>query len=242
MEDNEKTYTQEEVEKMINDLKEENEKNYDKKFNKAWAKEKSKIERENAKKDEFIKLVMEQTKAENFDELLSKSYEQYGVDRPVDTISDEEWSYLGTRDAKNFMEVNDYNEIAEETERLSHISDRTPRQQAMFMELANNLKGMKTELKRKNEIKEAGLDESILDDKFKEFLGKFNESVNTADAYAMYQKMNPKKEPFNTGSLKDTKATNEEAYFTKDEFMALTDEDLKNPVIYKKAMESKNFF
>lgn len=245
MEDNETkneektTYTLEEVEAIKKQMQDDFTNTFDDKFKKSWAKEKSKIERENAKKDELINLIKSQTGADSMEELLDLSYEQYEVERPTSTKDDE---ILGKHDAKELLELDDYEEIENEANRLSQIN-RNARENAEFMELASYLQGKKTELKRKNEIKEAGLDENILNDpKFNDFLSKFNEGVKISDAYDLFQKINPKQEPFNTGSLQDKKTTNEEAYFTKDEFMALTDEDLKNPIIYKKAMESKNFF
>ena len=235
----EKTYSQEEVDKIKEEMKAEFEGSFDKKFSKKLGKELAKMERDNAKKDELINLIKEQTGAGTMDELLDLSYKQYEVERPTSTKDDE---ILGKHDAQELLELDDYDEIEAEANRLAR-SNRSVREDAMFRELGTYLTNKKTELKRKNEILQAGLDESIMQDKgFTDFLGKFNEGTSISEAYDLYQKVNPKKEPFNTGSLKDDKATNETPYFSKDEFMALTDEDLKNPQIFKKAMESKNFF
>ena len=245
MEDNETkneektTYTLEEVEAMKKQMQDEFTQTFDDKFNKSWAKEMSKIERDNAKKDELINLIKEQTGAGTMDELLDLSYKQYEVERPISKKDDE---ILGKHDAQELLELDSYEEIEAEANRLAR-SNRSVREDAMFRELGTYLTNKKTELKRKNEILQAGLDESILQDKgFTDFLGKFNEGTSISEAYDLYKKVNPKDEPFNTGSLKDNKAVNETPYFSRDEFMALTEEDLKNPQIFKKAMESKNFF
>ena len=241
MEDNEEktSYTLEEVEAIKSQMKEENEKAFDNKFNKAWAKEMSKLERQNSKKDELINLIMEHTGTKNMDELLAKSYKQYDVERPV--VSEEDDKVLGKYDAKKLMDLDDLDEVQAEVERLADL-ERNVREDTAYTELENYLNLKKTEQKRLNEIKEAGLDESLLtDEKFNEFAKKFNNSISMKEVYEMYSKVNPKKQPFNTGSVKDSKAESDEL-FTEDEFMALTAKDLENPRIYEKAMKSRLYF
>lgn len=238
-ENNEKTYTQAEVEELKTQMKEDYEKSFDEKFNKRWGREMSKMERSNAKTKELVELIKKQTGKNSIDELLDFSYQQYGVEKPMTSDKDEE--ILGKYDAKEILDSNDYEYILDETNRLAD-KNRTAREQAMFMELGGYLTKHNKEEKRKNEIKEAGIEKEVLDDEgFKEFWGKFNDDTPIVDVYNLYKATHPKEKPYSTGSLKDVKAKSSEL-FTIEEFMALTEEDLKNPRILEKAMKSKKQF
>lgn len=243
MEDNENnveksTYTPEEVEEIKAQIKKENEEAFDKKFNTRWGKAMNKFEKEHEKDNELINLLKQQTGKQSIDDLLNFSYETYGVERPV---NDKDSQVLGEYDAQELINLNDLSEIESEVERLSNMK-RTVREEATFNKIESYLNERKKEEKIKNEIKEAGLEENILEeDSFKNFMGKFREDIPIKDIYNDYLKLNPKEKPYSTGSLKDVKAKSSEL-FTKEEFMALTSEDLKNPVIFEKAMKSKKYF
>lgn len=240
-EQEQKTFTLEEVEEMKSQLKQEYETSFDDKFNKRWGHEMSKRDRNNAEKDELINLLKSQTGKNNIEDLLNLSYEQYGVERPkVSNSKDDE--ILGKYDAKEILDL-DYEAIEEEANRLAGITNRTAREQATFMELGNYLTSKKLEAKRKEEIKEAGIDEDLLNNQdFKDFTSKFNENTSLKDIYDIYSKTQnstKKTKPFSAGSLKDKKIKEDSDYFTEEEFKALTAEDLKNPKIYEKAMKSR---
>lgn len=53
---------------------------------------------------------------------------------------------------------------------------------------------------------------------------------------------NTKSKPFSAGSVTGKKVKEDSEYFTQEEFMSLTEEDLKNPKIYEKAMKSRYHF
>lgn len=238
-----KTYSEEEVEAIKAQLKDEYEASFDEKFNRRWGSEKRKIARDNAQKDQLINLLKEQTGKENMADLLDYSFAQYGMERPsISNSKDEE--ILGKYDAKEILELDDET-ITQEANRLAGIENRTAREQATFMELGSYLTAKKQEQKLKNEIKEAGIDEQFLEDSsFKEFMGKFNEETPLKEIVDMYNLKNGeiKKKPFSPGSLKDKKIKEDTEFFTEEEFNSLTREDLKNPMIYRKAMKSKDRF
>lgn len=236
-----KTFTLEEVETMKTQLKDEYEASFDDKFNKRWGKEQRKLARENSEKEELINLLQEQTNTNSVKDLLNLSYKQYGVERPNNRNSEDEIK-LGKLDAQEILEL-DEEAIKEEAERLAGIK-RTAREEATFMELGKHLTTKKQEQKRKEEIKEAGIDEKILDNQdFKDFASKFNDNTSVKDIYEIYSKTTQseeKKKPFSAGSLRNNqKINNDNEFYTEDEFMALTDEQLKNPKIYEKAMKSR---
>lgn len=238
-----KTFTLEEVEKMKSDMKQQYESSFDEKFNKRWSHAMRTRNQEDAEKDELINLLKEQTGKDTLEDLLNLSYEQYGVERPkVSNSKDDE--ILGKYDAKEILEL-DEEAIVEEANRLAGIKKRTVREQTAFMEIGKYLTSKKNQEKRKNEIKEAGIDEEILNDKdFNEFAKRFKEDTSIKEIYDVYNQVkennNSSKKPFNPGSLKDKKIREENEYFTEEEFNALTRKDLQDPAIYRKAMKTRS--
>lgn len=238
-----KTYTEAEFEEMKNQMKEQYEKSFDEKFNKRWGKEMRNIEKKNAKTNELIGLLEEQTGKKNIDELLALSYEQYGVEQPKSQLNDKDLQALGILDAKDILEGLDYEEIEEEANRLADIQDRTAREQATFMELGRYLTSKKTEQKRKQELLENGIEESILeDDGFKAYLSKFKEDVPIKDILDSYTKLNPKEKPFNPGSLKGTNVEDKnkvKEFYTFEESKQFTRKDFdNNPALWKAIQDS----
>lgn len=232
-----KTYSEEEVEAIKTQMKEDNQKAW----NKRWGQEKSKLEKQYAEKDELINLLKEQTGKDNLTDLINMSYEQYGVERPSTNSRDEE--ILGKYDAKEILELDD-EFIEDEVNRLAGLK-RTAREDATFKELENYLTAKKEEKKIKEEIRTSGIDEGILDNSdFKDFMGKFNKNTPITDIYDLYSQTHEtgKKKPFSAGSVKGKQVKEESEYFTLEEFQALTAKDLDNPKIYEKAMKSKEFF
>ena len=197
-----KTYSEEEVEEMKKEIHQKNQEAW----NKRWGQEKTKLEREYAKKDELVNLLQSQTSANSIDDLLNMSYAQYGVERQsISNSKDDE--VLGKYDAKEILELDDES-IEEEANRLA-VKKRTAREDATFKELGNYLTSKKNETKIKNEIKEAGIDEKVLEDEeFKSFMNKFNKDTSVKEIYDIYSKTNTKEQkekPFSPGSLKDKK-------------------------------------
>lgn len=239
-----KTYTAEEFEQLKNQMKEEYEKSFDEKFNKRWGKEMRNIEKRNAKTNELINLLETQTGKNNIDELLALSYEQYGVEKPNKELSDKDLQTLGKLDAKEILDSSDYEDIEEEANRLADIEDRTPREQAMFMELGRYLTSKKSEQKRKQELIENGIDESVLEDaEFKDYLSKFKEDVSIKEIYDSYSKIKPGKEkPFSTGSLKGTNVEDKnkvKEFYTFEESKQFTKKDFdNNPALWKAIQDS----
>lgn len=239
-----KTYSQEELDEMLEEQRKKINKANQDAWNRRWGHEKSKMESENAKKDELIKLLSEQTKADSVDDLLKNAYEQYGVERPsTNNTRDEE--RLGKLDAQELLELDD-EIIEEEAERLSQMK-RSVREEAIFMELGKYLTDKKEQAKRKKEIEESGIEEEVYNQaEFQDFMKKFNKETSLAEIVDLYSKTKApaekKEKPFSGGSLKDNKKKGESKYFTKEEFDALTAKDLKDPLIYEKAMRSKHLF
>lgn len=239
-----KTYTEAEVEEMRNQIKADYEKSFDDKFNKRWGREMSKQQRSQAKTNELLDLLKKETGKSNIDDLLELSYKQYGVEKPTNVLDTEDYTKLGKIDAKEFLDGGDLEEIEEEANRLAEMTDRTPREQAMFMELGKYLTSKKKELKREKEIKESGIDKEVLEDaEFKGFLSKLKDDVSVKDAYEMFEKIKPKKEkPFSTGSLTGTNVEDKhkvKEFYTEEEARQFTRKDFdKNPALWKAIQDS----
>ena len=239
-----KTYTQAEVDEMKNQMKQDYEKSFDEKFNKRWGREKSKIEQSYAKTNELVDLLKKQTKKDNIDDLLTFSYDTYGVERPIEEADNKDAEILGKYDAKEFLDTDDYSEIEFEANRLAEIPNRTAREQATFMELAGYLTSKKSEQKRLKEIEESGIDKEVLKDaEFQDFLSKFKDDTSIKDIYSMYENSKPKKEkPFTTGSLKGTNVEDKnmvKEFYTEEEAKQFTKKDFdKNPALWNAILDS----
>ena len=234
-----KTYSEEELNQRLKEQRNKINKDNQEAWNKRWGQEKSKMEREFEKRNELANLLMKQTGTNSIDDLLNTTYQEYGMERPKNTRDEER---LGKLDAQELLELND-EQIEEEANRLSYL-DRTTREEATFMELSRYLTEKKEEAKRKEEIKESGIDESLLENQeFQEFMEKFNKNTSLKDIYEIYSqtqnKPAKKEKPFSAGSANGKKVKEESEFFTEEEFFALTKEDLKNPKIFEKAMKSR---
>jgi hypothetical protein len=237
--ENTKTYSQEEVDEMVKNIHAQNQKAWDKR----WGREKSKMEEGFSKYKEASELIMKQTGATSIDDLLNNAYQQYGVERPVTARNAKDEERLGKLDAQDVLEL-DYEEIVEEAKLLASISERTPREEAKFMELGKYLTEKQKQDKLSKEIKENGFDEGVINsDDFKSFASKFNDNTSLKDIMDIYSSTKqPKTKPFSAGSAKGTGVKEDSEFFTEEEFRNLTAEDLKNPNIYRKAMQSRYNF
>ena len=201
----EKTYTQEDIDRIV-------------------SQEKARLERK-YRRDEESKLSkakqLESTLRSGLglteeDDVLSKVkefYKEQGVNIPdSQTINDKDAEILGRADANEF--INDYED--EEIEaRANELAVKqkqgktSAREDAEFFKLGEYL----TEKLEEKDLKANGIDTSILKDKdFKKFAGRFNRSTKMTEIYELYQKVNGKeaKKPASTGSTKSTVPNNQE--------------------------------
>lgn len=239
-----KTYTQEEVDNMKNQMKQEYEKTFDDKFNKRWGREKSNLEKSRAKENELINLIKEQTGKDNIKDLLEFTYEQYGVEKPKETKDSRDDEILGRYDAKEFLDTDDYSEIEFEANRLAQIPNRNAREQSKFMELAGYLNNKKLEAKREKEIEESGIDKELLkNQEFVEYMKNFKDDTPLKFIYENYSKTKPQKEkPFSAGSLTGTNVEDKSKikdYYTYEESLQFTRKDYdNNPELWKVIQDS----
>lgn len=236
---NTKTYSEEEVESIKRQIHEDNQKAWDKR----WGREKSKMEEEYSKETELVNLLKKQTNAVNIDDLLKMSYEQYGVERPINSNPRDE-EILGKADAQEILDLNDYQAIEEEANRLAEISNRNAREDAMFMELGKHLTENKKKEARKRELESLGIPEKNLleDEKFKAYMSKFRDETPLKDIYDNYKLTQPPKEqPFSEGSVRDNGTITNEVkdFYTYEEASKFTKKDFdKNPKLFQAVQKS----
>lgn len=237
--ENTKVYSEEEVEAIKKQIHEDNQKAWDKR----WGREKSKMEEKYSKQTELVNLLQQQTDAGNIDDLLKMSYEQYGVERPNNSNPRDE-EILGKADAREILDLNDYQSIEEEANRLAKIPNRNTREEAMFMELGKHLTEKKKKESRKKEFESLGVPEKDLleDEKFKAYMSKFRDETPLKEIYDNYKLTQPKKErPFSEGSVKDSGTITNEVkdFYTYEEASKFTKKDFdKNPKLFQSVQNS----
>lgn len=124
-----KTYSEEEVEAIKEQMKADNQRAWDKR----WGREKSKMEKEYEKQGQIIELLNEKMQTTNIDDLSEKVFDFYQADRPAKKTNSKDDEVLGKNDAKEILEFDDAF-IEEEANRLAGLN-RTAREQAEFLEL-----------------------------------------------------------------------------------------------------------
>lgn len=233
----EKTYTQEDIDKIVSQTK-------------------AKIERKH-RKEEASKLSKSKQLEETIraglgltddDDVLSKVrdfYKEQGVDIPeFDTENNRDAEILGKADANEIIEMYEDKDIEARANELAIKQKRgktTARENAEFFRLGEYLTAQLEE----KELKESGVDTSILQDKdFRAFANNFKTGTKISDVYKMWKKMNgeedktPKK-PASTGSSQSTVPDNKEKeFYTPEEVDKLSSKDLDNPTIWKRVRES----
>lgn len=233
----EKTYTQEDIDKIVSQTKAKVERKYRKE-------EASKLSK-SKQLEETIRAGLGLT---DEDDVLSKVrdfYKEQGVDIPeFDTENNRDAEILGKADANEVIEMYEDKDIEARANELAVKQKRgktTARENAEFFRLGEYL----TSKLEEKELKESGVDTSILQDKdFKAFANNFKTGTKISDVYKMWKKMNgeedktPKK-PASTGSSQSTVPDNKEKeFYTPEEVDKLSSKDLDNPTIWKRVRES----
>lgn len=225
-----KTYTQEEVEKMM----------------------KARVERlENSQRKELQKyqnvidalkigMGVDTDDVSEINKAVRKSYKEQGIDIPESPIrlSERDEKILAQADADEIIASgeDEINRVANEIYKVPQ-EKRTVRERAIFEKLGEYMLKAKAE----KQLEENGIDKAILDDDdFKKFASKFSSSTSLVDIHDMYQTMKATKEikrevPPSTGSVKTTKSTEEiKEFYSMDELDKIPFEELvKNDNLMK---------
>lgn len=168
-------------------------------------------------------------------EKITEFYTNQGVDIPEITpkYNEEDEETLANADAQKIIDMG-YEAMVSEADYLKNSDDK--RDKKIYSKLEN-------EINKRNQIKELekiGVTEEEYQNKdFQDFVKKFNNSTSYTDIYDMYLKIKNKK-PSPIGSMKSTAHTEEiKEYYSPDDVDKLTEEQLNNPKIWERVMESK---
>lgn len=218
----------------------------------------ARLKRENARKIEEYEDLVNTLRAgmgksdgnvQDLNKDLRKFYKEQGIEIPDVVsrgLSEREEKILAKAEAEEIINGGDdyINQMANEIYNIP-VEKRTIRQKAIFESLGKHM----MQEKAKAQLKEKGVDESILqDNSFKEFAGRFTAQTSIADIYDMYQKINakevvetPKRErPASTGSTKTVSKTNTvKEYYTEEEASKFTQKELMaNPELLRAVEDS----
>lgn len=216
----EKTFTQSQLDKIVQERVGRVEKKYAKKYGKL---------------ENTLKAGLG---TENLDDTTSKLvdfYKEQGVTIPEEPIySEEDERILASHEAQSIIDLG-LEEISQVAEEMNARENLTTREKYMLESLNNK----KFELEREKELRTIGVSkEEIESSEFKEFANKFNKDISLKDIYEIYSKTKPE-EAVPMGSMQSTTDKEIKKYYSPEDFDRLTEEDLNNPLIWEAVKASK---
>ena len=237
-----KTYTAEEVEKMVNDR-------LNTLLPKKIEREKRKMEKQYSDKlakyeetDSILKAGLGTKDISESNQRMREFYKEQGIDIPAYSkprYSEEDEKILGQAEASKIIDLG-FEEMQEEANRLAAIGvdKMTPRDKVVFNILADEL----THQKQVKELAELGVKEEILNDsEFKEFASQFNSKTPIKNVYEMYTKIKPQKKYEQIGSMKNIKEPVQKDYYSNEEIAKMSPEEIrKNWDVIRKSMTAQN--
>lgn len=224
-----KTFTQDEVDKIVRKRLARQEKDYQKELSKY------------KNVETVLNVGLGTSNIDEADSKLREYYKEQGLNIPEPTnpgLSDRELQILGEAEADEILELG-LEEAEQEANRLARKghSNWNAREKATFNKLAQTL----NREKQKHELTSIGADTNILDSKeFKEFASQFAPSANIKNIYNLYSNQGNKKEnKEKIGSVKNDKSNGLEDFYTYEESLKYSKEDLdKNPELFKRICDS----
>lgn len=232
----EKIYTQSDVDKLVNEKVNEI---LPRKIERA----KSRLERQYQDKYSRTEAVLNAGfGTDNINEAtekLAEFYEQRGVKIPEKSnYSEHDLELLANAEATEIINLG-FDEIVEETDRLAEkgVANMTSREKKLFTRLAEE----REKLEQIQDLEKIGVKSDILKDKdFQDFSSKLNPNLSVKEKYEMYTKFNPKPKVEPIGSMKSvtTKDSHYKEYYTPEEARKLTSKDLDDPKIMQAVEKS----
>lgn len=236
-----KTYTQEEIDKLVNEK-------VDAILPGKIERAKNKLKRENQEKMEQYQRIenilaagLDTHNLDETEEKIKNFYESQGVKIPERTeYSRRDLEVLVTVEANDIISSG-YDDIVEEVDRLASkgTKNMTEREKILFTKLVEERKRQES----LNDLVKSGINIEVLKDKdYQEFTKKLNPAMSEKDKYEMYEKYKPKTKQFEPlGSMKTikTKDTEVKEYYSYEEAKKFTRKDFdNNPELYKAVCDS----
>ena len=236
-----KQYTDEEIEKIVNErvnsilpTKIEREK---RKMEKLYSDRLSKYE----ETESILSAGLGTKDISESNQKMREFYKEQGIDIPTyqkPRFSEDDEKALGELDAKKIISLG-FDEMQDEANRLAEIgTDKmSPREKVMFTTLATEL----TYQKQKKELTKLGVKEDLLNNsEFKEFANQFNSKTPIKNIYEMYAKMKPEKKIEQIGSMKNNKEPIQKDYYSNEEIAKMSPEEIrKNWDVIRKSMTAQ---
>lgn len=234
VEESPKTYTEEELNKRVDEL-----------LAKKIARKEDKIRKEYEKKysthreiESVLNAGLGTSNIEEAKQSLEDFYAKRGIKVPKyhDTYSENDTKILANAEADSIIDAG-YDEIVEEVNRLADIgADKmTPREKIIFTKLA----GERQRLEDQKALASLGISKDSIDaEDFKEFSKKLNPTLGLKEQYELYLAQKPKKQIEKMGSMKSGQASKVKDFYTAEEIERMTDEDLDNPAIWEAVRKS----
>lgn len=223
-----KTYTQEEVETMIQTRLARQKDKLEKDYNKNLAKYR--------RTEEILNAGLGTNNIDDANEKMVTYYENEGIKIPQASkpgLTQKQIEILAQAEANEIISAG---EEREELNRLLKIDvkDMTPEEKIIYQRLYEKV----SDDDRKKELVEQGIDLSILNDKnFQTFEKKFSKETKLSDVVDLYKKLNPTEQPQKIGSMK-SEGVKIKDYYTTEEIMNLSDEELDDPKIWEVVRKS----
>lgn len=225
-----KTYTQEEMEDIIQ---------------RRLARQKDKLERDYTKElarykrtEEILNAGLGTNNIEDANAKMVDYYEKEGIkipDHKEPGLTQKQIEILGKAEADEIIAVGDEKEELNRLLKIN-VNDMSPMEKVIYKRLYEKV----SDDDRKQELVKQGIDLSILNDqKFQEFEKQFNKETNLGNVVDLYKKLNPEEKPQKIGSMVSNDMGKIKEYYTPEEISKLTEEDLENPAIWEAVRKSQ---
>lgn len=222
------------------------EREFNERFNaavgKKLARQEAKLRKEYDKKygrlASVVKAGLRTDSVDDATKQLEEFYTGNGIEIPKQAVyGDRETEILARVEAEEIIDSG-MDEVIEEAERLNAIGveNMSKKDKALFLRLTNHIREDETS----RALRAIGADERIYgSEEFKRFKAKFKSDTPITEVYEMFEGTLPKKEIKTPGSVKHTAAeSGVKDYYTPEEISRLTEEELKDPEVWKTVRRS----
>lgn len=225
-----KTFTQEEVNEIVSKRVARKEARLENRLRKEYEEKYGQLER-------VVNAGLGTNDVEEATSKLSDYYTKKGIQVPPrPEYSDKDLETLANAEADDIISGG-YEDIVEEVERLARkdLDSMSKSEKILFKRLADQRKIIEDE----KDLASIGVSNKILDDEeFKEYSKKLNPSLSLKEKYEMYEAQKPKKQVKQMGSMKGKDESKVKDYYSPDEIMRLSDEELDNEQVWEAVRRS----
>lgn len=215
----EKTFTQAQLDKILQERVGRVEKKYAKKYGKL---------------EETLKAGLGTNTLEETTDKVREFYKEQGIEIKDDPVySDEDERILADHEANRIIdlgieEINDY---------INDLSNKTLSNREKY--ILDTLTSKKVELENEKELKSIGVSsEELNNPEFKNFAKQFNKDVSLKQVYEIFKKTKPQIEAQPIGSMQSTTDKEIKKYYTSEEADKLTAEDYDDPQVFEAVRNS----